>query len=250
VELMARLRGAGGCPWDQAQTPESLTPYIIEEAYELVEAIEEGDPGHVCEELGDLLFQIISQAQLAAEKGRFDVNEVVFAIHDKMTRRHPHVFADARAETPEEVRQNWVKLKAREGKREKESVLGRVPRSLPSLLRARRITENAAEAGFDWSSPQEVMEKFEEEYKELRQSLDRNEPDRVEEEFGDLLFVMVNLSRFLGLDPERALNRALAKFERRFLYLEQRVAESGRSLEALSLEEMDRYWEEAKAKGM
>lgn len=250
AQLMARLRGEGGCPWDREQTHESLTPYIVEEAYELLEAIGDGDPKHVCEELGDLLFQIIFQAQIADEHGEFDIDDVIAGIHEKMTRRHPHVFGDAHADTPEQVKKNWVRIKEAEGKIEKKSALGRVARSLPSLLRGRRITENAAEVGFDWRATQEVMEKFEEEVNELKEIMADGDSAEVDEEFGDVLFALVNLSRFLSINPDQALNRAIAKFERRFYYIEQMVAESGRTMENVSLEEMEKYWEEAKGKGM
>jgi MazG family protein len=247
VELMARLRRPDGCPWDLKQTPESLTPYIIEEAHELVDAIEEGDPAHVCEELGDLLFQIIFQAQIGAERGDFDIADVIGAIHEKMTRRHPHVFGDAEVRDAEDVKKNWARIKEAEGKKENESVLGRVPRSLPALLRARRLTENAAVVGFDWPSVAEVLKKLEEETAELKQAIEQGAPDRIEDEYGDVLFVLVNLSRFLKLDPERALNATLRKFERRFRYIEDKAAEQGRKLETMSLAEMDRLWDEAKA---
>lgn len=250
IELMARLRSPEGCPWDREQTAESLTPYLVEEAYEVVEAIREGDAAHVCEELGDLLFQIVFQAQLASEEGKFDFGEVTARIHEKMTRRHPHVFGETKVENSAEVRKNWARLKEEEGKREKGSALGRVPRSLPSLLRARRLTENAAEVGFDWNRTEEVVAKFEEEWKELRESMSGGAAEEIEDELGDVLFVLVNLSRFLKTDPERAMRLAIAKFERRFQYLETEVKKSGRKLERLTLAEMDKYWDEAKAKGL
>lgn len=252
VRLMERLRGPGGCPWDKAQTPESLTPYIIEEAYELVEAIREGDAAHVCEELGDLLFQIVFQAQLAGEEGKFTMADVTAAIHAKMIQRHPHVFGTVKVENAEEVRKNWVRLKEEERGAPAEcgSALGKVPRGLPSLLRARRLTENAAEAGFDWEKTEEVAQKLEEEWQELKACMTMGPADRIEDEFGDVLFVLVNLSRFLKVDPEQALGRAIDKFIRRFTYLEEEVKKSGRELHALSLPEMDKYWNEAKNKGM
>jgi tetrapyrrole methylase family protein / MazG family protein len=251
VEMMARLRAPDGCPWDREQTPSSLTPYIVEEAYELVEAITEGDPRHVCEELGDLLFQIIFQAQIAAEAGGFDIGDVTAAIHAKMTRRHPHVFGEASVANADEVKRNWVRIKEeQEGRKNEAGALGKVPRSLPALLRARRLTENAAEVGFDWRAWSEVAAKFDEEWAELRAALERGDRVEIEDELGDVLFVLVNLSRFLELDPEATLNRATDKFVRRFQYIEMKVAETGRRLESVPMEEMDRYWDEAKRMGL
>jgi tetrapyrrole methylase family protein/MazG family protein len=246
VELMARLRAPDGCPWDHAQTPETLTPYIIEEAHELVDAIHEQDPAHVCEELGDLLFQIVFQAQIGAERGQFDIADVIARIHEKMTRRHPHVFADTEVNDAEEVKKNWARIKEEEGRKKEESVLGRVPRSLPALLRGRRLTENAAIVGFDWHAVEDVLKKLDEEYAELRASIAQGSAAEVEDEYGDLLFVMVNLSRFLKLDPERTLNATIEKFSRRLHYIEQKAAEQGKKLEAMTLAEMDRLWDEAK----
>jgi len=251
VELMARLRGEGGCPWDREQTPESLTPYIIEEAHELVEAIHKGDPDHVCEELGDLLFQIIFQARIGAERGDFEIGDVIDGITAKMTRRHPHVFGDLEVKDSAEVRRNWARIKEeQEGKKgnESESVLGEYPLSLPALLRARRLTVDAAEVGFDWPKWEDVAAKLEEEWEELRCSIADGGRDGIEDEYGDVLFVLVNLSRFLELDPEAALNRTSDKFVRRFHYIEDRARETGRALEDMTLAEMDRLWDEAKDK--
>lgn len=250
VELMATLRSPEGCPWDLKQTPESLTPYIIEEACELVEAVKEGAPAHICEELGDLLFQIVFQARIAEENGDFDMGDVTAAIHEKMTRRHPHVFGDVRVGDADEVKRNWAKIKETEGGRVEQGALGRVPHSLPALLRARRYTENAAEVGFDWPRIDDVLAKFEEEWEEFEESIRHGGAEGIEDEFGDVLFVLVNLSRFLRLDPEQALNGAIAKFIRRFQYIERMVRESGRRMEELSLEEMDKYWDEAKHNGL
>ncbi len=250
VALMKTLRSAEGCPWDREQTPESLTPYIMEEACELVDAIKGGDPGEVGEELGDLLFQIVFQAEIASERGLFEMGDVIEGIHDKMTRRHPHVFGDAHVKDSAEVRKRWVRLKQEEGKKAKDGVLGRVPRSLPALLRGRRLTENAAEAGFDWPRVEEVLSKFEEEWQELKDSVERGARADVEDEFGDILFVLVNLSRFMDLDPERALGSSIEKFVRRFNYMEEKAMESGRKLESFTLDEMEELWQEAKTKGL
>ncbi len=254
VELMARLRSEKGCPWDREQTAQSLTPYIIEEAYELVEAIHYSDPEHICEECGDLLFQIVFQAQLGRETDLFDIRDVLARINEKMTRRHPHVFGDLAVDNPEEVRRNWSRIKEAEGKNTdkglKNSVLGKVPKVLPALLRGRRLTENASQVGFDWPTAGEVAAKVEEEWKELREVMEKGDKRAVEEEFGDMLFVLVNLSRFMEIDPELSLNRAIDKFIRRFRYIEDKVLESGREIESVSLDEMEGFWNEAKSQGL
>jgi tetrapyrrole methylase family protein / MazG family protein len=248
VDVMARLRSDDGCPWDLEQTTETLTPYIIEEAYELVEAIKEGDPSHTCEEAGDLLFQIVFQAQIAGENKDFNISDVINGIHEKMIRRHPHVFGDLNVKNSEEVRQNWVRIKESEGKKRPDSALGLVPRSLPSLLRGRRITENAAEVGFDWPDIKGVVDKFDEEVVELKESLAEGTQKNIEDEFGDVLFALVNLSRFVNVDPERALGASIAKFTRRFHHIEEKARMSRRKMEDLTLDEMEKYWCEAKEK--
>lgn len=249
VALIRRLRGPDGCPWDRAQTPETLRPYIIEEAYEAVEAIGGGDPAAVCDELGDLLLQVVLQAQVYAESGGFTIDDVIAAISAKMTERHPHVFGDAQAATAEEVRQNWVRIK-QETKGRPASALGDVPFSLPSLLRARRLTENAAAVGFDWPNIREVEKKLREELAELDQAIAQGDPAHMEHELGDVLFSLVNLSRFLKINPDEALRRTLDRFVRRFQYIEQAAAQDGRKLETMTLEEMDRLWDEAKKRGL
>ncbi len=246
IKLMQRLRAPDGCPWDREQTADSLTPYIIEEAHEVIEAIASGDPQHVCEELGDLLFQIIFQAQVYDEQGEFDFSDVMAGIFNKMVIRHPHVFADTKAETSEEVRKNWVRIKKETGKDKPKSALGQVPSSLPGLLRGRRITENAAQVGFDWSKTSEVMEKVEEEYQELQAALAHDDPAEIDHELGDMFFALVNLSRFVNVNPEVSLGRAISRFIERFQYIEKSLSESGSSLEDSDIEQMERLWQEAK----
>ena len=248
VELMQRLRGEDGCPWDKKQTPQSLTTYIIEEAYELVEAIEQGEPEKICEELGDLLFQIIFQAQIFSERGQFNLDDVIERIYQKMIYRHPHVFGDKRVEKPEEVKKQWVELKQKS--HPQKSVLGDVPRSLPALLRARKITDNASQVGFDWENTEQVLGKVEEEWQELTKAFQSKEQSRIEQEFGDLLFALVNLSRFVGVNPETALKQATEKFEKRFAYIEEQAQKQGKNLKEMPLKEMDSLWEEAKNKGI
>ncbi|OGP56774.1 MAG: nucleoside triphosphate pyrophosphohydrolase [Deltaproteobacteria bacterium RBG_13_61_14] len=249
VEVIRRLRAPDGCPWDRAQSPETLKPYVIEEAYEVVEAIEQKDPAAVCEELGDLLLQIVLQAQIYSETNAFTIADVIEAITAKMLERHPHVFGDAKADTPEEVRQNWVRIK-QETKGEKSSALGDVPRSLPALLRARRLTENAAQVGFDWSRTEEVVEKVKEEWRELEKATASGDQKKIVHEFGDLLFALVNLARFLKINPDEALRQTLDRFTARFRFIEASAQAAGKSLEEMSLDEMESYWQEAKKRGL
>lgn len=250
VALMARLRGPDGCPWDRQQTPETLKPYLVEECYEVLEALEEGVPGKVRDELGDLLFQIVFHARIAEEQGRFTIAEVIDAIREKMVRRHPHVFGNATAATAEEVAGNWEQIKRREkGHEDRRSVLEGVPRRLPALIRAHRLQEKASKAGFDWKHLNEVLPKLDEELAEFKESLHTGDAERIEEELGDLFFTLVNVSRFLGVNPDDALHKTIAKFIRRFRFIEEAAAAAGRPLDDMSLEEMDRLWEKSKDSG-
>ncbi len=241
---MRRLRAKNGCPWDKKQTPSSLKVYIIEEAYELVEEIEKGDPDKICDELGDLLFQIIFQCQIFSERGSFSLSDVMDRIYQKMRIRHPHVFGDKKCSTSDEVKKQWVEIKKET--KPQTSVLGEVPKSLPALLRARRITDNAAQVGFDWDRTAQVMAKFDEEREELKRALKRGKRAEIEDELGDVLFVLVNLSRFLKLNPEDALKKTTRKFEKRFHYIERAAKKQGRQLKDMTLAEMDQLWERAK----
>jgi tetrapyrrole methylase family protein/MazG family protein len=251
VDIMARLRGEDGCPWDREQTSESIKPYLVEETYEVLEAIDEQDPAKLKEELGDLMLQIVFHAQMAEEAGAFTVRDVLAAINDKLVRRHPHVFGDVKADTAQEVLFNWEQIKQTERRREKgqASLLDGVPRELPALLRAHRLQEKASRVGFDWQEAQEVFRKVEEELAELRAAMQGQAAERVEAELGDLLFALVNLSRFLAVNPEEALRKTIARFIARFRYIEEELARRGRSLRQASLEEMDALWAEAKAQG-
>ncbi len=249
VDLMARLRAPDGCPWDRKQTPESLKPFLIEECFEVVDALEEGSPDKVREELGDLLFQIVFHARIAEEEGRFTMNDVITAILEKMTRRHPHVFGRTRLSTEQEVLAAWEEIKKKEkGSEERTSILEGVPRNLPSLLRAHRVQERAARVGFDWNHLNEALPKLDEELAEFKDSLKEENAATVEEELGDLFFTLVNISRFLGVDPEEALRKTIGKFVRRFRYIEEQAADAGKVLSDMTLEEMDALWEEAKKK--
>jgi len=245
--LMERLRGPDGCPWDRAQSLGSLVPFIIEEAYEVVAAIDSGSPESLREELGDLLFQIIFCSQIAAESRQFSLADVIDSSHEKMVRRHPHVFGDKAASTPEEVLVHWAEIK----KKEKEGktgggVLSGVPEVLPALLRAHKISEKAAKVGFDWKDVSGVLEKVGEEVAEFSRAVKKRDAAGMEEELGDLLFTIVNVARFLEVNPEDALRKTIGKFITRFHHVEKRVAEGGSTLSTTSIEELERLWEEAK----
>jgi MazG family protein len=254
IELIERLRGENGCPWDRKQTPKTIAVYLIEEVYELVDAIESGDPNRVCEELGDVLFHILFLAGLFREMGHFDIKDVVDSNVEKMTRRHPHVFDGKRVDSVEEVRARWHQIKKEEKNLAKKvSILDSVPAGFPALMRAYRISERAAETGFDWNDISDVMQKVEEEWSELKVVLEREyraptDKDLLALEFGDVLFTLVNVARFAHIHPETALRNSTKKFESRFKYIENLIAESQRIIESLSQREMDELWEEAKAK--
>jgi nucleoside triphosphate diphosphatase len=256
VAIQARLRAPGGCPWDREQTHQTLRTYLIEEAYEVLDAIEKGSRPELAEELGDLLLQVLFHADLAREAGSFDIAEVITGIRDKMIRRHPHVFGNVKAETSGEVLKNWAQLKAKEKasasdgkeKPERSSVLAEVPRSLPALLEAYQLSRRAAQVGFDWENVQGVLDKLNEEAAEIRESLEASSRTSAEEEVGDLLFTIVNLARFLKLDPEVTLKKANFKFKARFQDMESSALRVGASLAQLSKEELEALWESAKAK--
>ncbi len=247
VWIMKELRSK--CPWDRVQTRESLKPYIIEEAYEVVSAIEDNDPSKLREELGDLLLQIVFQAEIASEREEFDIYDVIEFLCDKLIRRHPHVFGNLKVEDKERVLENWEKIKAKE-KREKESVLDGVPDNLPSLLAAYRLQEKASRLGFDWSRIEDVWRKVGEELDELREAMEKEDKEEIEAELGDLLFAIANLARFLDVDPEGALRKCNRRFKERFKYIERSLKERGLKWEDVDLEYLDKLWEEAKRKGL
>lgn len=246
VHLMARLRAPGGCPWDRKQTLPDLKPYVIEEAYEVVDAIDRDDRDGLREELGDLLLQAVFIAEITREEGSFDIYDSVTAIHDKLVRRHPHVFGEVEAKDAEQVVTNWEKLKRDERQAENKSVLAGVPQSMPALLKASRLTEKAARVGFDWRRTEDVFEKLEEEFGELREAVAANDDAAIHDELGDLLFTVANIARKLNVNPEEALQSTNRKFMRRFEAMESHTRERGRNLDQLELEEMDRLWDEAK----
>ena len=252
LSIMARLRSSeGGCPWDLEQTFATIAPYTIEEAYEVADAIEKGDMSELRDELGDLLFQVVFYAQMAKEAGEFTFDDVARGICEKMLRRHPHVFGNAEEISAGAVKGQWEEIKAKEraakGDTTPQSILDDVPLALPALTRALKLQSRAARVGFDWPDIANVIDKLNEEMLELSQELAKGgDKDRLEDEFGDILFVYANLARHLDIDPEAALRRTNAKFRRRFGYVEQSLAAEGRSPEQSNLEEMDALWNAAK----
>lgn len=258
VALQARLRAPGGCPWDREQTHETLKTYLIEEAYEVLDALHQGEVKELVEELGDLLLQILFHADIGREAGRFDISDVISGIHAKIVRRHPHVFGDVEAATSEQVLKNWAQLKAREKQEASSkdalteqlvpSVLDGVSRSLPALLEAHQLTRRAAQVGFDWENVEGIFAKLREETSELRLAMTEGDRARREEELGDLLFATVNLARFLGFDPEVALKHSSLKFKSRFQEMEADAARTAQRLSQLSKEELEILWEAAKTR--
>ena len=244
VDVMSRLRQKDGCPWDREQNHDTLKPYLVEETYEVLEAIDKKDDTLLMEELGDLLLQIVFHAQIGKEEGRFTIDDVAGTIVKKLKRRHPHVFGEVKVDTPDQVLENWEQIKKNEGKK---SVLEGVPKGLPALLKARRVQEKVKRVGFDWEDIDGAMHKVSEEVKELRDALARGDEEHAKEEFGDVLFSLVNVSRFLGIDAEDSLRKTINKVIERFKYLEKKVAEKpGKTIEQYTLDELDRLWESAK----
>lgn len=241
LTIMDELRA--GCPWDKKQTMQTLRHLTIEETYELGDAILDNDLEEVKKELGDLLLHIIFYAKIGSETQDFDIGDVANGIAEKLINRHPHIYGDVKVEDEEEVKQNWENIKLKEGKK---SVLEGVPNSLPALVKANRIQEKVAGVGFDWEQPEQVFEKVQEELSELQEELKQGNADRLEMEFGDVLFSMVNYARFLDINPENALERTNKKFIKRFQYLEQKAKDSGKTLKEMTLDEMNVFWEEAK----
>ncbi|HYM50518.1 MAG TPA: nucleoside triphosphate pyrophosphohydrolase [Candidatus Limnocylindrales bacterium] len=242
IEVVERLRGPGGCPWDREQTHGSLRSTLLEEAYEVLETIDEGSMPRLREELGDLLLQVVMQATIAQEEDAFDLGDVADTVREKLVRRHPHVFGTVSVSGADEVVRNWEALKAREYQRE--SALDGVQRSLPALQWAWSLQKRAANVGFDWREVDGALEKVHEELSELREA---RTPEEREAEFGDLLFTMVNVARKMGINPEDALRRTTGRFEARFRLMEEALRREGRSMAELPIEELDRYWEAAKA---
>ncbi len=246
VSIMEKLRSPEGCPWDRIQTHKSLRQYLIEEAYEVLEKIDTGDSEGLKEELGDLLFQIVFQAQIAKENSAFTIDDVISSIKEKMLRRHPHVFGCEKLSSPEEVSHNWERIKEKEKGTERDSLLDGIPTTLPALHRAHKLTKRAAKVGFDWEKVEQIFDKLTEEVKELKEAIKENDPEKIEDEVGDLLFVAANISRFLGINPEIALINTNRKFERRFKYIEKILHNNGESIDTTPLERMEELWTRAK----
>jgi len=249
IAVMARLRGEGGCPWDRKQDHISLKRYALEETYELLEAIDQDDTAGMQEELGDVLLQVLFHAQMAGEADRFSIEGVMSGLKDKLVRRHPHVFGDTTAHDADSVLRNWERMKAAE-KRGKApqavSVVSNVPRAMPALARAQRVGDKAAAVGFDWGEVEPVWKKIYEELRELKEATNEGEVGRIRDELGDVLFSLVNLSRFYKVQAEEALGETIGRFQKRFAHIEKRLSEQGKAPENASLAEMDALWDEAK----
>ncbi|QOR66716.1 nucleoside triphosphate pyrophosphohydrolase [Cytobacillus suaedae] len=251
--VIAALRGPGGCPWDQKQTHKSLKKYLLEEAYELIEAIDNEDDDHMAEELGDVLLQIMLHSQIAEEEGMFTVSDVIQGITEKMIRRHPHVFGDVTADSVDDVISNWNEIKKKEKSNTEEgSLLDGVSKSLPGLSKAYKYQAKAATVGFDWKDVKPMWEKVDEELKEFKDELNSEvlSQEKILSEFGDILFAFVNIGRYYNIDPEEAITATNHKFYRRFTYIEKEVRNQGKQMESLSLEELDSIWEESKKQGL
>jgi len=249
LEIMRRLRSPEGCPWDREQSLETLKPYLVEEAYEVLDAMETGDRAALADELGDLLLQIVFQAQVCEEEGSFCFEDVVRGLSDKLVRRHPHVFGSVEVSGSKEVLKNWEAIKDQEREGGRASVVDNVPRHLPALHRADQVQRKAARVGFDWDEVHDVIAKVDEELAEVKDAIASGDELSIREEIGDLLFSAVNLSRFLGHDAEQALNSTVSKFVSRFQEVERRIADEGRKIADCTLEEMDAYWNDIKKGG-
>lgn len=247
VDIVDTLMGENGCPWDKAQTRETLKPYIVEESYEVLEALDEGNPEKIMDELGDLLYQILFHAKIASLKNEFDMADVIRAISEKMVRRHPHIFAEGKLDTPDQVIHQWEEIKKKEKhNRHRESVLDGVPRHLPGLMRAQKLQKKAAKHGFDWDKIEEVFAKLDEEIAEFKEAVLGGKNEDIQDELGDILFALVNIARFKKIDAEEALRGTNGKFVRRFRHIEREVAKKGKELKDTPLDELERYWQEAK----
>jgi MazG family protein len=249
VSIMAQLRAPGGCPWDREQTFDSIKPYTLEETYEVLDAVDRRDWDELRAELGDFLLQAVFFAEMAAEQGHFNIGDSLDAINEKLVRRHPHVFADEIANTGGEVLKRWDQIKAEERKSKAETepgLLDHVPRALPALVEAQQITSRASRVGFDWPNIDDVLAKLDEEREEFAEAREMGTQDQIEDELGDLLFVLVNLARFVKVDPEQALRRTNAKFRQRFAHVERRLRDQGKQVSGTPIEELEALWQEAK----
>lgn len=247
LETVSTLRSPNGCPWDRKQTHESLKKYAIEETYELVESIESGDPQKLKDELGDVMLQVLLHAQMAKENDQFDIADVCQNLREKLQRRHPHVFSDVEVNGVDDVLTNWEKIKRSEpGYDDRVSILDGVPASLPALMRAAKLSKKAARTGFDWPNVYAIIDKLKEEIQELEEAIESGSQELVQDEIGDLLFTVVNIARFQGIDPEESLRRMLDRFIERFSKIEEHARETGRNISDMTLAEMDEVWDAAK----
>ena len=253
LEIMKTLRSENGCPWDKVQTHESLKKYMLEESYEVVEAIDKNDMANLCEELGDVLLQVVFHAQIASEEEKFTMDDVIDGISKKMITRHPHIFSDQVANTPEEVLDNWEKIKKKEKNQKTQTeVLKSVPKAMPAMMRAVKVQSKAADVGFDFTEKEEALNKLSEEVEEFKEALgsaDCDKKDKVESEFGDILFSLMNISRFFKLNPEFSLTKSTEKFINRFEYIENSMLKNGQDFSQMSMKQLDELWDEAKTKG-
>jgi len=245
VNIIKTLRSPEGCPWDREQTLYSLKNHFIEEAYELVDALDNRDIDNIKEELGDLLLHIVIHSIIAEEDGYFTINEVIQEISEKLVRRHPHVFADTKVKNTDEVMKNWEAIKSDEGKKKK-SVLDGIPKGLPSIQQSYKMQKRVSKKGFDWNTTEDCMNKVDEEYNELKEAVNTGNKEEIQHELGDVLFAVINLSRFLNVDPDEALRNVNKRFTNRFMHIEKKLEEKGQSLENTPLEEMEAFWQEAK----
>jgi tetrapyrrole methylase family protein / MazG family protein len=252
TELIKKLRAPDGCPWDQQQKKEDIGKYILEEAYEVVDSIDKSNPQALKEELGDLLFQILFLTEISAESDYFSLDDVMDSINKKMIRRHPHVFGDRKVNSVQEVKDTWQQIKDQErgNKNNKESLFASIPRSLPALKRAQKITSIASVYGFDWENSQGILDKLEEELREFDEAVKKGNHDKIEEELGDMLFTIVNLSRFFSIDAETALSKTTDKFLRRFSYITEKLTSLGITPAEATLTQMDALWNESKTKDL
>jgi tetrapyrrole methylase family protein / MazG family protein len=252
IQLIKKLRAPGGCPWDRQQKQEDIGKYILEEAYEVIDSLDKADPQDLKEELGDLLFQILFLAEINDESEIFSMGDVMDGINKKMIRRHPHVFCDRKVNSVQEVKDNWqqIKIQERKNKNDEESVFSSVPRSFPALKRAQKITSIASTCGFDWDDTQGVLKKLNEELREFDDAVKTGNRDKIEEELGDVLFTIVNLSRFLSIDAETALSKTTEKFLRRFSYVTEQLSALGITPAEATMTQMDALWNESKTKDL
>ena len=249
IKITDTLMGEDGCPWDKVQTRESLKPYLVEETYEVLEALDENDPEKIKDELGDLLYQIIFHSKISSLKGEFDFRDVIDNLSEKMVRRHPHVFKDGKLRTPDQVIEQWEDIKKKEkNKKNQKSILDSIPINLPSLIRAQKIQKKAAKEGFDWERINDVFDKLDEEILEFKEAVLAKKNMDIQSEIGDIIFVITNISKFYKIDAEEALRSTNNKFIKRFHYIEQQLEEKGKTLKDSTLEEMEHYWQESKNK--